>query len=127
MGGLNVRTIELLLTIVTSGLWNHNLQHILSIGKFLKVYHTKSTYRNVLMAENKNSGKVKADRIGKPACPQKAPETERMWARKITCLRYSPFLWRNSEVVKCLLQLDCLYSRLLLLCIDLYYFLLVHN
>jgi hypothetical protein len=129
MGGLNVRTIKLLLTIITSRLLNYNLQHILSIGKFLKVCYTKSAYANVLMAEKKNSGKVKDKRIGKPACLSKTSETERMWVRaKCSCLRYSPFLWRNSKVVKCILKLESLYSRLSLsLCIDLYYFLLFHN
>lgn len=109
MGGLNARTIKLLLTIMASRLSNKcNLQHILSFGKVFRAYYTKFAYVDMQMAKNKNLGMVKVNRIGQPACLW-ASETERMWVGAITssCLRYSPFLWGNSKVGKCLLQLEC--------------------
>jgi hypothetical protein len=111
MGGLNVRTKKLLLIKVASGLCHHNLQHILSFGKVLRIYHTKFVYY-VQMAESKASGMVKVDRIGQPAC-RKASETERMWVEQNKfCLRYSPSLGKLKDT-KCLLQLECLLYWLL--------------
>jgi len=100
MGGLNVRTKKLLLTIIASRLYQYNLQHILSFGKLLRAYYTKFVYDNIQMAEVNYSGKVKVNRIGKPACFW-ASETERMWGL-LKSLRYSPFSQGNLRVVKCI-------------------------
>lgn len=122
MGGLNVRTKKSLLTIMASRLFNYNLQHILSIGKFLRDYYTKFVYLHIQMAEANNSGMVKANSIGKPACLW-ASETERMWGL-LKSLRYSPFFQGNLKVVKCLLQLESWYwdfNRIF------NHFLIIHN
>jgi hypothetical protein len=126
MGGLNVRTKKLLLTIIASRLQICNMQHILSFGKVLRAYYTKFASQLMQMAKNKNLGMVKVNRIRQPAC-LRASETERMWVRvKHSCLRYSPFSLGNLRVEKCLLQLECLLCWLLQ---DyyLYHFLIFHR
>jgi len=111
MGGLNARTKKLLLTVITSGLYEYSLQHILSFGKIFRVYHTKLT-QIVLMAEDNNSGKVKVDRIRQPACLW-ASETERMWVEVIDfCLRYSPSLGRLKDTKRIFKLIFRFYSRL---------------
>lgn len=125
MGGLKTRTKKLLLTVIASRLYNYNLQHILSFGKLLRTYYTKFVYK-IQMAENNHSGKVKVNRIGKPAC-LRASETERMWGF-IKSLRYSPCFQGNLRVVQCLFQLENRYRFIDLLYTIFYnHFLIIHN
>lgn len=60
------------------------------------------------MAEANNSGMVKANSIGQPACLW-ASETERMWGL-LKSLRYSPCFQGNLKVVQCLFQLKSWFS-----------------
>jgi hypothetical protein len=135
MGGLNVRTIKLLLTIIASGLFKCNLQHNLVVRETPKAYYTKFAYVNVLMAERKNSGMVKDNKMLQWAIRMllaKRLKRQRLnrcgWVLKYACLRYSPFLVGNSKVIKCLLQLE---SYLYWLLQDSYrsfnHFLIIHN
>jgi hypothetical protein len=136
MGGLNVRTKKLLLTVIASGLLNYNLQHNLVVRETPKAYYTKSTYVNVLMAENKNSGTVKDNKMLQWAIRMllatqwlKRQRLNRCgWVSKDACLRYSPFLVGNFKVVKSILELGSYSSWLLQ---DSYrsfnHFLIIHN
>lgn len=136
MGGLNVRTKKLLSTITASELLKYNLQHNLVVRETPKAYYTKLAYVNVLMAEEKNSGMVKDNKMLQWAIRMllatnwlKRQRLNRCgWVLQNTCLRYSPFLVGNSKVKKCLLQLECYLYWLLQ---DLYHsfnhFLIIHN
>lgn len=138
MGGLkNARTKELLLNIITSGLFKYNLQHNLVVRETPKAYYTKLAYVNVLMAENKSSGKVKVNKILQWAIRMlviyKELQRQRLnrcgWIYKNICLSYSPFLVGNFKVKKCIFQLKSLSFCWLLQ--DSYYsfnhFLIIHN
>jgi hypothetical protein len=136
MGGLalHARAIQLSLKMIFSWLFINNQRHNLVDRENPKAYYTKLAYGNVLMAEKNNSGMVKDNRIQQWVIRmltilQKIGR-QRLnrcgWVNTMTCLRYSPFLVGNFKVIR--QQLDCLYPRhFILLCFELYYFLLVHN
>lgn len=132
MGGLNVRTKKLLLTLVASGLFKCNLQHNLVVRGTPKAYYTKLAYVNVLMAE-KTSGMVKVNKMLQWAIRMLVTielQCQRLnrcgWVLKNACLRYSPFLWGNSKVVKCLQQLIYFIYCLLQDCF-INHFLIIHD
>jgi hypothetical protein len=134
MGGLNVRTKKLLLTIMASGLFIYNLQHNLVDRETPKAYYTKFAYVNVWMAENKDSGMVKDNKMLQWAIRMllannwlKHQRLNRCgWVSEDACLRYSPFLDGNFKVIKCLLQLEFLLY-LLLQYQYFNHFLIIHN
>lgn len=117
MGGLALLASarKLLIKIITSGLFNYNLQHNLVDRETPKAYYTKFAYVNVQMAENKHSGMVKVNRMLQWAIRMLViyNELQRQrlnrcgWMMNIICLRYSPFLVGNFKDIR--QQLDCLY------------------
>lgn len=121
MGGLAsifASAIKLFVKIITSGLFNHNLQHNLVVRETPKTYYTKFVYVNMQMAENKPSGMVKVNRMLQWAIRMLviSQELQRQrlnrcgWMIKhIICLRYSPFLVGNFKDIR--QQLNCLYCE----------------
>ena len=119
MGGLALiaSAIKLLIKIITSGLLNYNLQHNLVVRENPKAYYTKLAYVNVLMAENKNSGMVKVNKILQWAIRMllainwlKRQRLNRCgWIFYNICLRYSPFLMGNFKVARQQLESYFLY------------------
>ncbi len=61
--------------------------------------------------QEQNLGMVKIERIGQSACllPKQMVGRQRLngygYCKYMQCLRYSPLLWGNLEVLRCLLQL----------------------
>lgn len=66
--------------------------------------------------QEQNLGMVKIERIWQSACllPKQIVGRQRLngcgYCKYMQCLRYSPLLWGNSEVFRCLQQLNCFYS-----------------
>lgn len=134
MGGLalHARAIKLLLTIVASELLGYSLQHNLVVRETPKAYYTKLAHIDVLMAESKNSGMVKDNKMLQWAIRMlvtirlQRQRLNRCGGTLLVLLRYSPFLMGNLKVIRQQLE-----SYLYWLLQDSYrsfnHFLIIHN